>query len=148
MVQRLSPALRQIDFALDWMELEAGRALYRQGDEANAAYIILNGRVRSVVKKIDGKKELADEFGRGESIGMVGTVHTCILVCRALVLATMQVEVMTHSPCATTVHAIRDTELACLPVGLLNTIKLKHPQVQGDMCNVHCTHVTSYCDLF
>lgn len=28
-VQRLSPLVRQIDFALDWTELEAGRALYR-----------------------------------------------------------------------------------------------------------------------
>ena len=28
-VQRLSPLVRQIDFALDWNELEAGRALYR-----------------------------------------------------------------------------------------------------------------------
>ena len=32
--------------------------LCRQGDEANAAYIILNGRVRSVVRRTDGKKEL------------------------------------------------------------------------------------------
>ena len=29
LVQRLSPIVRQIDFALDWMELEAGRALYK-----------------------------------------------------------------------------------------------------------------------
>ena len=36
---------------------------------------------------------------------------------------------MTNSTCATTVHAIRDTELACLPSGLLSTIKLKQPQV-------------------
>ena len=43
----------------------------RQGDDANAAYIILNGRVRSVVKRADGKKELVDEFGRGETIGVV-----------------------------------------------------------------------------
>ena len=28
-VQRLSPIVRQIDFALDWTELEAGRALYK-----------------------------------------------------------------------------------------------------------------------
>jgi lysophospholipid hydrolase len=28
-VQRLSPFVRQIDFALDWMLIEAGRALYR-----------------------------------------------------------------------------------------------------------------------
>ena len=46
---------------------------HRQGDEASAAYIILNGRVRSVVKRADGKKELEDEFGRGEIIGMVNT---------------------------------------------------------------------------
>ena len=73
LVQRLSPIVRQIDFALDWTELEAGKALYRQGDEANTAYIILNGRVRSVVKRPDGKKELVDEFGRGETIGVVST---------------------------------------------------------------------------
>ena len=71
LVQRLSPIVRQIDFALDWMELEAGRALYRQGDEADAAYIILNGRVRSVVRRADGKKELVDEYGKGEVIGVV-----------------------------------------------------------------------------
>lgn len=28
-VQRVSPFVRQIDFALDWMAVEAGRALYR-----------------------------------------------------------------------------------------------------------------------
>ena len=79
LVQRLSPIVRQIDFALDWTELEAGKALYRQGDEANTAYIILNGRVRSVVKRSDGKKELVDEFGRGETIGVVSTlIATCM----------------------------------------------------------------------
>ena len=60
-----------MDFALDWMQLEAGRALYRQGDEAASAYIILNGRVRSVIRKSEGKKELVDEYGRGETIGLV-----------------------------------------------------------------------------
>lgn len=28
-VRRVSPFVRQIDFALDWMALEAGRAVYR-----------------------------------------------------------------------------------------------------------------------
>ena len=42
----------------------------------------------------------------------------------------IQIEVMTSSQCATTVHAIRDSELACLPAGLLDTIKLKQPQVR------------------
>lgn len=43
---------------------------------------------------------------------------------------------MTNSTCATTVHAIRDTELACLPAGLLNTIKIKQPQVVSRLIQV------------
>ena len=43
----------------------------RQGDESNIAYIILNGRLRSVVKNSDGKKKLVDEYGRGETVGVV-----------------------------------------------------------------------------
>lgn len=43
---------------------------------------------------------------------------------------------MTNSICATTVHAIRDTELACLPSGLFNTIKLKQPQVVSRLIQV------------
>ena len=50
--------------------------LCRQDDEATAAYIILSGRLRSVVKRDDGKKELVDEFGRGEAIGVVSRPHT------------------------------------------------------------------------
>ncbi len=43
---------------------------------------------------------------------------------------------MTNSHCATTVHAIRDTEVACLPSGLLATIKLKQPQVVSRLIQV------------
>ena len=43
---------------------------------------------------------------------------------------------MTNSTCATTVHAIRDTELACLPAGLLNTIKVKQPRVVSRLIQV------------
>lgn len=71
LVQRISPLVRELDFGLDWMELEAGRALYSQGDEATCAYIVLHGRLRSVVRKGDGKKEMLEELGRGEAVGVV-----------------------------------------------------------------------------
>lgn len=48
---------------------------------------------------------------------------------------------MTNSTCATTVHAVRDTELACLPSGLLNTIKLKQPQVVSRLIHVLGEHI-------
>uniref|UniRef100_A0A9R1SSQ6 Patatin-like phospholipase domain containing 7b n=2 Tax=Cyprinus carpio TaxID=7962 RepID=A0A9R1SSQ6_CYPCA len=108
-VRRVSSFVRQIDFALDWMALEAGRAVYRQGDKSDSTFIVLSGRLRSVIMKDDGKKELAGEYGRGDLIGVV--------------------EALTHLNRATTVHAVRDSELAKLPEGALNSIKRKYPQV-------------------
>ncbi|XP_010170353.1 neuropathy target esterase, partial [Antrostomus carolinensis] len=106
---RMSPFVRQMDFAIDWMAVEAGRALYRQGDKSDCTYIVLNGRLRSVIQKGSGKKELIGEYGRGDLIGVV--------------------EALTRQPRATTVHAVRDTELAKLPEGTLNNIKRRYPQV-------------------
>uniref|UniRef100_A0A672HK95 lysophospholipase n=1 Tax=Salarias fasciatus TaxID=181472 RepID=A0A672HK95_SALFA len=108
-VRRVSPFVRQIDFALDWMAVEAGRAVYRQGDKSDSTFIVLSGRLRSVIAKDDGKKELVGEYGRGDLIGVV--------------------EALTHMNRATTVHAVRDSELAKLPEGALNSIKRRYPQV-------------------
>uniref|UniRef100_A0A8C0BZD2 lysophospholipase n=1 Tax=Buteo japonicus TaxID=224669 RepID=A0A8C0BZD2_9AVES len=108
-VKRMSPFVRQIDFALDWMEVEAGRAVYRQGNKSDCTYIVLNGRLRSVIRMDDGKKHLTGEYGRGDLIGVV--------------------EALTRQPRATTVHAVRDSELAKLPEGALTSIKRKFPQV-------------------
>ncbi|XP_009982608.1 PREDICTED: patatin-like phospholipase domain-containing protein 7, partial [Tauraco erythrolophus] len=108
-VKRMSSFIRQIDFALDWMAVEAGRAVYRQGDKSDCTYIVLNGRLRSVIRMDDGKKHLTGEYGRGDLIGVV--------------------EALTHQPRATTVHAVRDSELAKLPEGALTSIKRKFPQV-------------------
>jgi len=70
---------------------------------------VLSGRLRSVITHQDGKKELVGEYGRGDLVGIV--------------------ETLTQSPRSTTVMAVRDTELAKLPEGLLNAIKLKYPKV-------------------
>ncbi|XP_061913043.1 patatin-like phospholipase domain-containing protein 7 isoform X2 [Entelurus aequoreus] len=108
-VRRMSSFVRQIDFALDWMAVEAGRAVYRQGEKSDSTFIVLSGRLRSVIMKEDGKKELIGEYGRGDLIGVV--------------------EALTRQNRATTVHAVRDSELAKLPEGALSSIKRKFPQV-------------------
>jgi len=107
-VRRMSPFVRQIDFALDWILIGAGHALYRQGDHSDSVFIILTGRLRSVVK-LESKKELVGEYGRGELVGLV--------------------EVLTQTDRATTMMAVRDTELAQIPDDLLNHIKRRYPQV-------------------
>ncbi|XP_033734722.1 neuropathy target esterase-like isoform X4 [Pecten maximus] len=106
---RMTPFVRQIDFALDWMLTEAGKALFRQGDHSDSIYIVLTGRFRSVITQKDGKKELVAEYGRGELVGIV--------------------EVLTDTERTTTMMAIRDTECAKLPAELLNLIKRKYPHI-------------------
>ncbi|XP_024858218.1 patatin-like phospholipase domain-containing protein 7 isoform X2 [Kryptolebias marmoratus] len=115
-VKRMSSFVRQIDFALDWVAVEAGRAVYRQGDKSDSTFIVLSGRLRSVIAKDNGKKELAGEYGRGDLIGVV--------------------EALTHMNRATTVHAVRDSELAKLPEGALNSIKRRYPQVVTRLIHV------------
>lgn len=108
-IRRLSPFVRQIDFALDWIHYESGRPIYRQGDLCDSTYIVLSGRLRSVFTRQNGKKELVGEYGRGDLVGIV--------------------EVLTQTQRSTTIMAVRDSELAKLPAGLLNCIKIKYPVV-------------------
>lgn len=108
-VKGLSPLVRQCDFALDWVFLESGRALYRQDEPSDSTFIVLSGRLRSVITHPNGKKEIVGEFGKGDLIGIV--------------------EMITETNRTTTVMAVRDSELAKLPEGLFNAIKLKYPVV-------------------
>ncbi|KNC79708.1 hypothetical protein SARC_07902 [Sphaeroforma arctica JP610] len=111
-VSRVSPLVRKCDFGVDWSQVEAGKLVYKQGSEAVALYIVLNGRVRSVVtSRQGGRKTLVTEFGRGESVG--------------------EIELLTATPRATSVHAIRDTELAKLPGELFEMIRQKYPKVSN-----------------
>lgn len=105
----MSPFVRQIDFALEWNLIESGNALFRQGAKADNIYIVLNGRLRSILKVDEKNKQLVGEYGRGDLVGLV--------------------ETLMEANNATTVVAIRDTEVAQIPTGLLNYIKYRHPRV-------------------
>ncbi|XP_037936421.1 neuropathy target esterase sws isoform X1 [Teleopsis dalmanni] len=108
-VRRLSPLVRQCDYALDWTFLESGRAVYRQDEVSDSTYIVLSGRLRSVATHTNGKKEIVGEYGKGDLVGII--------------------EMITETCRTTTVMAVRDSELAKLPEGLFNAIKLRYPIV-------------------
>ena len=113
MAKRLTSLLPRlilhIDFALEWVQVDAGQVIYHQGDESDAIYIVLNGRLRSILEKTDGSMRVTGEYGQGESVG--------------------ELEVMTESRRPATLHAIRDTELAKFPKSLFNSLALEHPGI-------------------
>ncbi|KAL8703360.1 MAG: hypothetical protein Q9201_003445 [Fulgogasparrea decipioides] len=113
MAKRLTSLLPRlilhIDFALEWVQIDAGQVIHHQGDESDAIYIVLNGRLRAILQKADGGMRVVGEYGQGESVG--------------------ELEVMTESRRPATLHAIRDTEVAKFPKSLFNSLALEHPGI-------------------
>ncbi len=113
MVKRLTSLLPRlilhIDFALEWVQIDAGQVIYHQGDDSDAIYIVLNGRLRGVRELGDGSMRVTGEFGQGDSIG--------------------ELEVMTEDTRPSTLHAIRETELARIPRSLFNSLAQEHPSI-------------------
>lgn len=113
MAKRLTSLLPRlilhIDFALEWVQIDAGQVIHHQGDESDAIYIVLNGRLRAILEKADGGMQVTGEYGQGDSVG--------------------ELEVMTESQRPATLHAIRDTEVAKFPKSLFNSLALEHPGI-------------------
>lgn len=113
MAKRLTSLLPRlilhIDFALEWVQVSAGQVIYHQGDESDAIYIVLNGRLRAVANSEEAGMKVMGEYGQGESVG--------------------ELEVMTESTRPATLHAIRDTELAKFPRTLFNSLAQEHPGI-------------------
>ncbi|MEO6570029.1 MAG: cyclic nucleotide-binding domain-containing protein [Ilumatobacteraceae bacterium] len=89
-----------------WRRLEAGELLFEQGDESDAAYFIVGGRV--VVSIRDGDDMVpVSELGRGEVVGELGLLD--------------------DAPRAATVRAVRDTTLAVFPTAVFEELVTRSP---------------------
>lgn len=98
-----------IDFALEWLSINSGQVIFHEGDESDAIYLVLNGRLRLVEDREEGGVNLRAEYGQGESVG--------------------ELEVLTESVRSGTLHAIRDTEIVKFPRTLFNSLAQEHPSI-------------------
>ncbi|KAF7681353.1 patatin-like serine hydrolase [Alternaria burnsii] len=101
--------IQHIDFALEWVQVNAGQVIYNQGEESDAIYIVLNGRLRAIRDAESSAVKVIGEYGQGDSVG--------------------ELEVLTESSRPGSLHAIRDTELAKFPKTLFNSLALEHPGI-------------------
>ncbi|KAG0039935.1 phosphatidylcholine and lysophosphatidylcholine phospholipase [Podila clonocystis] len=109
LITLVSPIVLHLDYAMEWMQVSASQVLHRQGDDSDSIYIVLNGRLRTILESEPGKIEILGEFSQGESVG--------------------ELEVLMGTPFPSTLHAIRDTEVARMPRTLFNTLALRHPEI-------------------
>jgi len=82
---------RSVEGELSWVYLQRDEILFREGDPADALYVVLQGRLQ-VVRELPGRPlEVFTEIGRGQPVGEIG--------------------LLTGDARSSTVRAARDTEL-------------------------------------
>lgn len=87
----------QIDSALEWESVNAGQVIYREGEPSDSFYVVINGRLRAITERGGGAGvDSISEYGQGDSVG--------------------ELDVITRSVRRKTLHAIRDSELARMPM--------------------------------
>lgn len=88
---------------------------------------VINGRLRSINEKAGGGVQIQNEYGQGESVG--------------------ELDCITASTRPSTLHAIRDSELARMPMTLFNAISVRHPLVTIQISRIIAARVRQQLDL-
>ena len=65
--------IAELSRSCDWLRVEGGQVVFNQGDEADAAYVIVSGRV-DVTAGHDGADVRLGELGPGEVFGELGLI--------------------------------------------------------------------------
>jgi NTE family protein len=99
--------LREIACEIEWFSLPGGATLLRAGQAADGLYVIINGALATYIAKPQGGWVRTSSLLPGETVG--------------------ERELISGNPRLTTVRALRDTELARLPVPTFERLVARHP---------------------
>jgi NTE family protein len=99
--------LREIAAEIEWFSLPGGATLLCAGQAADGLYVIINGALATYIAKPQGGWVRTSSLLPGETVG--------------------ERELISGNPRLTTVRAMRDTELARLPVPTFERLVARHP---------------------
>jgi predicted acylesterase/phospholipase RssA/CRP-like cAMP-binding protein len=100
-------ALARFDTSEHWLYLPGGETLFRQGDAADALYIVVRGSLQVIVEEAQGRTRLVDTLGRGALVG--------------------EMALLLNDTRTATVVACRDSELVRLGKAEFETLIAEHP---------------------
>lgn len=92
-----------------WLRLGAGEVLFEQGDESDAAYFIVGGRLLVTMSDDEGGTRRVRELGRGDVVGELGLLDS--------------------APRSASVLAVRDSTLARFDASTFESMVARHPQL-------------------
>jgi NTE family protein len=100
---------------LEWVELNGGQTLVREGDPADAVYFVVSGRLRAHALRAGERVEI-DEIIRGETVG--------------------EASVLMKERHSTTIMAVRDSVLARMPASGFEELWRRHPEFSARMARL------------
>src|SRR5436190_23397372 len=98
--------LHTLERELQWLTLDAGETLVREGERGDSLFVLMSGRLGVFVERTSGE-ELAGEIGKGEVVGELALVG--------------------DHPHVATVLAFRPSVLARLTRSSLERVQREHP---------------------
>lgn len=102
---------------LEPVTLPTGAALFQQGDPGDALYIVISGRLRVVVRQVDGEVICLEEIGPCQWVG--------------------ELALLTGQPRGATVYASEDAQLARLTRLDFEYLSQSHPEILAEFaCRV------------
>ncbi len=90
------------------VDLGAGEKLFQQGDESDALFVLLNGRMQAEITDADGNAQIVGQIEAGNLIG--------------------EMQILSGKPRTAAVRAIDSVTLAKVPRPVFDDIALQHPQ--------------------
>ncbi|MBI4471356.1 MAG: patatin-like phospholipase family protein [Acidobacteria bacterium] len=107
---------RSVEEELEWVTLQAGGVLVRQGEEGDSLFVLLSGRLRAFVEREQGVEEAVGEISPGEAVG--------------------DMAILTEERRSATVRAIRHSLLVRLTRIGFERLEARHPQMMKHMARL------------
>lgn len=101
-------AFRDLEEVAEWRRVAAGEVLIRQGEPSDAMYVVVTGRLKTVVRGADGSEIAVREVGAFSTVGELG--------------------LLTELPRSATVVAVRDSEVLRLGREPFRAFAMRHPE--------------------
>ncbi len=108
-----SADLKAIEAELEWVQLDRGQCLFKQGEIGDTLYILINGRLRSITHQENETGELISHIGQDDIIG-----------------ATALIADETYPA---SVYAVRDSELIKFSRESLERLAISYPILMMDL---------------
>lgn len=102
--------LSEIAQQVEWCHVHGGGILFRQGEEGDALYMVVSGRLRVLLERADGRgiARMVREVTRGETVGELALIN--------------------NEPRSATVVALRDTELGRISQAAFTRLLEREPR--------------------